>query len=541
MRMRLALITILAASLAASAQTFPQPTYFQRFFVKPHPTQSLPGPEALSLYVKDGKLRLALADAVRLTILNNPDVRANQLQIDLSRWAITKAYAPFDPTLNTYFNASRAVSPTSSQLQGAGTLSTLDQPYQSQYNQLFETGTQYQVTFGIERNVSNSLYSTINPYINAGLTAQITQPLLRNRGLFPNRATILIAQRNLKQSRSGFQGQINDAILRAVNAYWDVVQARENLQVLQESLDLAEATYKRNRRELELGALPPLDIYRSESQVAQRRLSVIQAEYSLKQFEDTLRQQIGADLDPAIGALDLNLTEPTDIIGDLAIPAFPETMEKALKARPELDVMQQQLAIDDTNAQLAHNSMLPDLSVTSFYSTNGLGGNQIDTTGATPVVVSRGGLSDAFDQLSSLNFPSYGLGITLRLPLRNRGAEADLGTALASKRRDLYQLRSRQQSIALEVKNAIHNFEQAKLSVAAAKIARDLSQKNLEAEQRKYELGTETIFFVLDAQNQLAQAEQSVVQAQIGYQRAVAGLDHTTAELIQRYNISMTP
>ncbi len=102
-------------------------------------------------------------------------------------------------------------------------------------------------------------------------------------GLFANRAPIIIAQRGVRQSRANFETQLNDTVQRVINQYWDVVQARKTLEVLKKSLELAEASYQRDKRALELGALPPLDIYRSESQVAQRKVPVIQAEYSLKQ------------------------------------------------------------------------------------------------------------------------------------------------------------------------------------------------------------------------------------------------------------------
>jgi len=81
---------------------------------------------------------------------------------------------------------------------------------------------------------------------------------------------------------SNFAVQINEAILSVTNQYWSLVQAQKNLAVLQESLKLAEESYKRDKRALELGAISPLDIYRSEATVAQRRLQILQAEYAVK-------------------------------------------------------------------------------------------------------------------------------------------------------------------------------------------------------------------------------------------------------------------
>jgi outer membrane protein TolC len=124
--------------------------------------------------------------------------------------------------------------------------------------------------------------------------------------------------------------------------------------------------------------LPPLDIYRSESQVAQRRVAAIQAEYALKQAEDQFRQVIGADLDPYIRALDLDLTENPEPQGQLFTMDIATALQQAFERRPELEALRQQLANDDTNIRLAHNGLLPDLELIGSYTSTGLGGNQLN-------------------------------------------------------------------------------------------------------------------------------------------------------------------
>lgn len=528
------------ASLAATAQTFPQPSYFQKFFVKPNRNVRIVPVPTMDQFVVNGKLRLSLADAIQLTLDNNTDINLNRLQLDTARFNLNRTYGPFDPVLTSSFTPNRSTSPTTSTLQGASTLSSLSQNFSSTYSQLFQSGTLYNVSWNANRSATNSSFSTLNPSISSALTVSLTQNLLRNRGFFASRAPIVIAQRNLKQTRANFETSVNESILRAINQYWDVVQARESLKVTQVALDMAEATYKRNKRELELGALPPLDIYRSESQVAQRKLQLIQAQSSLKQLEDEFRRTIGADLDARLSVLDLELTESAVPGSAMATIDVITALQQAFQSRPELEALRQQEANDDTNIKLAHNNIQPDLSISSFYSMNGVGGNQLSSATGTPVVISTGGLADALDQLGSRNFPGYGMTVSLRLPLRNRSAEADLGNAMVNKRRSAYQVRREEQQITIEVKHAADQLEESKLSVAAAKLARDLAQKNLEAEQRKYELGAQTIFFVLDAQTQLSSAEQSLVQAQISYQRAVAQVDRVTGQLLSKHNIQVS-
>jgi outer membrane protein len=533
-------VSVVCFSVSFFSQTFPTPDYFRRVWSRQEAPETIGGPEKLRDYVISGRLRLTLEDAIRLTLLNNTEIKLNQLQYEGIKYSVLRAYQPFDPVMFSSFNASRQTLPTISQLEGAPTLSTLTQTSQFNLTRLFETGTRGSFFFNANKQSNNSIFTLFNPSLATAMNVSLAQPLLRNRGFFPNRAPIVIAQRNVKRSRADFEASVNDSLFRAVDQYWAVILTRENLKVLRNSLELAEAFYKQNKRALELGALPPLDIYQSESQVATRRVNVIQAEYNLRQVEDVLRRTLGADLDPAVRPLDLDLVEPAEPGGDLLAIDSTEALTRALHKRPELESFRQQLANDDTSIKLAHHALQPDLNLQGFYSSSGRGGNQLDPNSLPPIVIRQGGLGDALRQLRSFDFPAYGFTLQLRLPVRDRAVQADLGTALVGKRRSLYQLRSLEQAVTLEVRNAVHQLEQSKLSIAASRIARDLTQKSLETEQRKYELGTQTLFFVLQAQTQLLQAEQALVQAQLGYQRAVAAVQTATGELLERHRVQIS-
>lgn len=490
----------------------------------------LPAPEGLQDHVANGQLVLTVDDSIRLALANNTDIHIDRSQIDFALDNLGRSHSPFDPLATSSYSDTRVKSLPISSLQGAPLVSTLTQNTEAAYQQLFPTGTNLQTIFSASKLSSNSHFSTVNPSISTTIQFMITQPLLRNFGLFPNRAPILIAQSNLKQARANFTAEVNSIILQVVADYWSVILARENLDVQRKSLDEAQKSYDHDKKALSLGALPPLDIYRSESQVASRRVGVIQAEYALKQFADTFRRDIGADLDPNIRALDLDLTDQPAPTGDLPTVDIATALARALANRPEFEVVREQLTSDEFNIRLAHNSLKPDLELSGFYWGNGL------NSSPTGVDV---GLSGSLSQSFHFTYPTYGASLLLNLPVRRHSAQANLADALISRSRDQYRERSTNQSISLEVTNAVHSLEQAKLSMEAAKIARDLAVDTLHADERKYELGAETVFFVLDAQNQLTQAEQSLIQAQVNYQLAVAQLDHSTGDLLDHHHVQI--
>jgi outer membrane protein len=504
-------------------------------------SDKLPGPQHLRDYVSDGKLQLSLHDAIILTLENNSAVRVEETQVEADKFALLRTYQPFDPQLQGIFNVNRNSSSGSSQLQGVGAspssiLNQLTQSGQINYTQTFQTGTNILVGLGSTKLSSNNGFYFLNPYFTSILNLQFTQPLLRNRGLFANRAPVIIARRVLQQSRATFEAQVNDAILAVVTQYWAVVQARGDLEVERKSLEAADVSYQHDKRALELGALSPLDIYRSESEVASRRVQMIQGEYALKQTEDALRITIGASQDPYFRVLDLDLTEQPAPEGELRNIDAATALQQAQSQRPEFLAARYALDNDDTSIRFARNQLKPDLSVTGFYQSSGLGGNEIGSTGQ---LISQGGFNSSFNQLFAFGFPGYGGTLTLNFPIKNRAAQAVLGSALVSRHRDLYSQQQVQEQVVLDVSNSVHQLEQAKLTLAAGKTALDLAQKALAAEQRKYELGAETIFFVLDAQTRLAQAELDLLQSQVGYQIAVAAVDHSIGGLLQPYHVQV--
>src|SRR5579871_4890621 len=495
-------------------------------------------PEHLRIYLVDGKLRLSLRDAVEMTLENNSLVRVQEGDIESSKFTLLGAHAPFDPIIGSVDNITSTTSPPFAFLGSIGG-NTFNFNFKNttknllfNYTQTFETGTQVQTGLSANIDASNVSLGFFNPFTTSSLNFQFTQPLLRNGWFAANRGPLVIARRNLDISRATFAAEVNNNVLQAVNQYWAVVEAQGNLEVARTSMSEAEATYKHNKRELELGALPPLDIYRSESQVASRRVQLIQSEYALKQAEDQLRLTIGADQDPYFQALDLELTEKAAPDGELRTIDAASALQEAMTKRPELDAARSAVARDEMQVRVAHNHLLPQLDVMGLYASNGLGGAGLDQTGQ-PIS------SSWRSQVFGFNYPTYEAQVTLSLPLKNRAAKAEMGTALVSRRNDLYSQRQVQEQVTLDIRNAIHQLEQAKLGIAASKEALDLSQKTMSAEQRKYELGSSTIFLVLEAQTELATAQLNLLQAQIGYQMAVAAVDHATGELLEPYHVQI--
>jgi len=509
--------------------------------ISPHqiPAVPLPSPQGLQEHVVNGKLVLSVADVVRLALANDTEIAIDQTSLDFAQNSLHRSYSSFDPRVMSSFTAARTKTPATSQLEGAAVPNSLSQNTQIAYMQTLQSGASAQVNFNASKYSTNSNYYFLNPSYSSTLQFSLTQPLLRNFGFFPSKAPILIARHNLKQAESAFEAQVNSVIFGAITQYWAVVLDRENMAVQKESADAALRSFNRDKKKLSLGAIAPADTYRSEEQVATRRFALIQAEYTLKQDVDALLRIVGGDLPPGIRDLDLELTDNPKPEGKLDSVDLADARSRALTNRPEMDAARLQLASDELNLRLAHNSLRPDLEMSASYASRGLGGNQYDTSVLPSRLISSGGFQDSLHQVFGFAYPTYSLGVSLTLPLKSHAAEASLRDALVTRQHDLYQQRNTQQGIEQDTDNATLRLEQAVLQVEVAKRAVTLAQKSLHAEERKQQLGDEPVFFVLEAQTELARTEASLVQAECNYRIALANLDRATGVLLSRYNIKI--
>jgi outer membrane protein TolC len=255
--------------------------------------------------------------------------------------------------------------------------------------------------------------------------------------------------------------------------------------------------------------------------------------------------QLAADLDPEIRKLPLVLIETVELPNADAINFDAEaSVEKALNNRPDLKAFGQRLDVDDLQITQARNGLLPNLSLTGNYSTQGRGGvftqrTNVFNDGVTSPVVSviPGGFGDALSQMFGFGYPIYSFGLTLNLPIKSHTAAMDLADSLVRKKTDALTLRNNQETARLNVLNAVTNLNGSKEQLKLAKTVRELSESNLDAMKKKYELGTEIIPNVTRAAQDLTSAEFNLVQQQINLRRSILTLLTQTGELLDERGI----
>ena len=541
----LALI-LLAATAHAQTTSFPKPDYFRQVFEQTRTKVDLRDPVKLKDFVADGKLELSLKNFLELVMDNNTDIQVTFLSLEVPRNSITSAYGVWDPNATASFSSTRATSPATNPSQSenaslGSTSKSLAQPLSLSYSQLLDTGTSYQVSFGGAKYSYNNSYSSYNPSITSSMSFAVTQSLIRNRSRYVNRIPVMTAQSSYRRAEFNLRASLLNWVNNAESAYWRVVSARENVRVQQIARDTSKSNLDFVQKQLDLGAVSPLDIYNPQGQLAASDLALSQAKFALEQAEDALRHQIGIDLDPDLRRIPIELTEPVDI-STAGMDLDPEhEVQKALANNPNVKGAIQALDIDDLGIRSAHNGLLPNLSFTASYAGAGQGGIYTSSGaallgGGTPIVV-PGGLSDALSQMFGLNNPTYMGSLNLTLPIRSRTASMNLANALVAKKTDAYNLRNQEQNTRLNVLTAVSNVNGAIDSLRLAKIQEDLQHKNYDAEVEKYTLGTDTNQNVVIALQNWVVAQSAVVTAQVNLRTSILNLYTQTGELLDERGI----
>jgi outer membrane protein TolC len=525
------------AQAVASAPWFGSPSYLRKTFFYDDVRVDLRAPVRLRDFVVNGKLTLSLRNYLQLVLANNTDIEIQRVQLEFPKNAIQRALGIFDPLLSGSFSATRAESEASNSLQGASVLSTLTQPFALNYGQTLGTGLQVYAGVATQKTSTNSSYSFYNPGYTTSLDFGFTQPLLRGRGSYVTHLPITIAKRQRVAAEYNFSNILISSIANAENAYWDVISAHERLKVQQQTLALAEKSLARTRKEIELQATSALEVYQPEQQFAQAKLDLALVEYQVRQTEDVLRRQMGADLDPEIRQLPIEVTEDVSASVDETPYDREQLVQRALGQRPDLRNLQTTEEVNKLQIRSAAEQLKPQLSLNASYTTTGVGGRYIPTTtdanGNTVYLPAiPGGITDAFSQMFGFSYPTWQFGISLNLPLRDHAAAANMADAVANRRQNALSQRSLQQQIRQDVLTAVTQVEGSRAAVKLAQTTVDFAVKRAEADQQRYDLGVITMFLLLSGQSDLANARSNLVSQIVQYRRDRLNLEQKLGELL---------
>ncbi len=579
---------------------------------KPYESQHVDAPvltnsPRIDQLIHDGKLEISLQDAVELALENSLDIAVQRYYPWISDAGLLNAEAGntgfgtpgalivassasinpfaffiqnFDPLIQSSTSVADITTPINNPFisgagtSGVGSIVSHSTQFNNQYSQTFHTGTNFTVNWNNTRSSAN-IANFFNPDVSSTLSVSISQPLLNGFGKQMWTRNIRIANNNRQIADWAFTQQAITTITNTITAYWELAYARENVKVNQQAVSVAQKLYEDNKKQLEIGSLAPLDVTRSESEVATDTQNLIFAQTTQLQDEQTLKNFISKDpLAANIINVEIIPTDRPTQPATIEATSFEEAIKEAFAKRPELQEEIYNLKNAEIDVRATKNALLPSLTANAFYLSAGLAGNSpipgapttistgipiVDANG-NPISVDVGGLPTPIFQSATIapstgtvkqgfgtaqsqifhnRFPEYAAQLTLTLPLRNRSAQAEHVRALLTQRQLETQAQQLRNAALLDVRNTYIALTQDRAQVAAASKARELQQQTFDAEQKKYQLGASTVYNVILTQRDLITAQGTELRALANLEEAKANYERAVGRTLEVNHVTI--
>ena len=429
------------ATAPASFKDYSKPRPAFPNVIAPYMPQQVPPPNLsntprIELLLQDGKLMLSLDDAVALALENNLDIAIFRYNLNIADTDILRAdsgdsilgvnagvvqntpgggtgglsgsvgsgvggtsvgsagigsgtnglvsstlgigspITSFDPVISgtlqvdhdDILSSSAFSAPTTAQNTTTADLS---------YLQGFTWGTNLSLGFNNTRVTSNSPFTALSPNLGSNFQLKLTQNLLQGFGFLPNTRFIRIAKNNREITDVAFRLQVITTVDQIENIYWDLVYAYENVKVQEEAVAFAQKTLEDNKKQVQFGTLPPIQVVSALNTVDTDQQALIVAQTNLQLQELLTKNALTRSLDDSVLA-DAAVIPTSTMQLPAEEPVVPtrDLINDALGHRAELAESNIDLTNRELNDKAVRNAMLPTLDLFAYYGGSGLGGAQ---------------------------------------------------------------------------------------------------------------------------------------------------------------------
>jgi outer membrane protein len=494
------------------------------------------------------KVALTLDEAVRLALERNLDIAVQRLNPEISDLAVASARAVYNLNLTSTLQTQSITSPSTNTITG-GTIGSGITNGTGTFNggvaqSVPWGGGSFQVALNNQRSTSDAAISRYNPAYSPIWTGQYFQPLLRGFRMDGNRQALQVSKINRDISDVQLKATITNTVSNVRNAYWDYVFAVQSVDVAKLSLDLANKQVEDNQTRVQVGTMAPIDVIQAQAQAASAQQNLVVAQAQMRTSELALKRLIvNGTQDPnwnsSIDAVDRPDFRPQTIDLDAAI-------RRALSERTDLLIAQKDVLVNDVTLKYLDDQTKPQADLNAIYGLSGVGGTQLVRTGTgiagdTGLITSTipGGYGDSLSSLFGGSFPRWTVGVNISYPLGLSAQKASVARARVQLNQVQAQLKQIELQVATELTNQAITIRSNAERVQAAQVARELAQRQLDAENSKFAVGMSTNYFVITAQNQLSTAQNNELQAILNYRKSLVDFDRLQQTTLQNQNITI--
>jgi len=436
---------------------------------------------------------------------------------------VAAARGAWAPAFNSLFQNNSIQRPSANIFTGSQEANFKQENFTSNFGitQNLPWGGIYDVGWDNSRVSSNNQGNLWKPQLNSTLAFNYQQSLLRGWSIDNTRQQLWVSEKNREIADVGLRQTLVSTTRTVRNAYWNLAYAVASLTVQQQSLELAQESLRNTRSRVEIGTTPPIDIIEAESEVAAREEAVIVAQAQIATAEDTLRALVFDPMMPdfwnvRIEPSELPPFQPTNVDVDGAV-------RNALERRTDLAQTKRSMEASEINIRFFRNQTLPDVQGNINYGLAALGGtrlpNQFD-----PLALQKS-YGSVLRDLFALNSPSWTASLNITYPIGTSQADANLARTRLQYSQSQTRLKNQQLQVATQVRQQARNVQTNQQRVQSTRASRQLAERKLEAEQRKFQAGTSTSFLVFQSQRDLSQARNNELRAILDYNQSVVDFE----------------
>ncbi|MEP7307617.1 MAG: efflux RND transporter permease subunit [Acidobacteriota bacterium] len=472
-------------------------------------------------------LRLSVDEAVRLALENNPDLKADRIDPQISDTRVAAATGAFKPTFNTNLQRNNQLQPPAGFLVPTPTSNDVVTTNTGLGQRLPRFGTSYNVSWNTTHTDSNSFLNSYNPLLQSGLLFSLSQPLLRDFHVDTARQLLITSRINRDIAGTRLSESVVRTTANVKSAYWNLVSAKANVDARRKAVELVQELVRVNKARVDVGTSPPIDLVSAQAELASNEEQLIITETAVKESEDRLRVLILDTTQRDAWTVTLDAVDSPPV--GLGAPDTDAAVATALRERTDLVRARKDIETSKTTLKFTDNQRLPDVRVNASYQANGLGGTQVLREGAFPGTIVGSGAVTPFGsvlgQLFGRDYPTWNVGVSVSYPIGQGVEEANHARARLESAQTEERLKSAEAKVIQQVRDAGWKIGMNARRVQTSRVARDLAEQRFDAEQKRLDVGLSTNFLVIQAQRDLVQAQTNELSAILAYDLALVDFD----------------
>jgi len=495
-------------------------------------------------------VKLSLKEAIEAALAYNLDIVVERFNpLLLERDVVSAKAQLYDPIFDSSIEYTTRNTPIASIFFPSGAISEQITEYAFGINQPTSIGGLVRAELRTVRTRSNSTIDTLVDRFEPVLALSISQNLLKGFGWNVNRIFLRRSQIAESQSVESLRQQVINSVFAVEEAYWRLVQARETLKVERLGLRLAADLLRQNEIQVRVGTMAPLDVLQAKAQMKAQETAVIVAENAVRQAQNLLLTLTTGDNELLTQNVRIETTDTPDFTPRSA--DFLESLRTALERRPDLRAVA--LAVQDRELlkKGARNSLLPKAELRFSTGFQGLSGDPNSTLNQftdPPTPAGAAVLGTPFAGKTSFNdatgtffsndeFSFWSVGMFVTYPIGNRDARAQYARSKLALQKSEKDLTRAEQLATLDVRRVIDALEATARAVGSTREAREVSEEQLEAEEKKLAVGFSTNFEVLEFQRNLTDRRREEIQALTQHKISLVDLSRATGTILDDLNI----